>query len=303
MPVTGADKATAEAVSTADVLAEVNQSHGTAYQLTKPLLGGMQSGTWMISDLPGTSAVLKWSPERSWAAQIQRAARAVAKVRQHGYPTPAWLAVGSTSAGYGYQVQEFVAGRPVDEFTVGVAEKAIDLLELHSGLDPDPDRSWSTYVVDQLIDGWTATTAAVSATGAGGRALVETCAELLTHFEVPTFPSSDLVHGDFRLGNVLFDQDQVSGVVDIEALGTGTRAFDYATLLDNQQADEGALHLLVEAGSQVAGRGVLAYCLAHVLLDLALFLHRQLPTADPLEPDRRGHALAARARLVSGMLL
>lgn len=29
----------------------------------------------------------------------------------------------------------------------------------------------------------------------------------------------------------MFDEKAVSGVIDIEALGSGTRAFDYATLL------------------------------------------------------------------------
>lgn len=288
--------------TTADVLAQINQAHGTSFELIRPLLGGLQSGAWLITDSLESRAVLKWSPEQSWAGQIQRAAPAVATARRHGYPTPAWLAVGSTSAGHGYQVQEFVVGRPHDRLTAGVATKAIDVLELQADLDPDPGRSWSTYLAGQFANQWSSTTASVSATSAAGSALVHACSEMLRPYELPSFPSSDLVHGDFRLGNVLLDQDRVSGVIDIEAIGSGTRVFDYATLLDQRHADEEAVRILVDAGSGVAGADVLAYCLVHVFLDLVLFIHRQLLHADPHARDRRVHALTTRAQLIAGML-
>jgi hypothetical protein len=39
-------------------------------------------------------------------------------------------------------------------------------------------------------------------------------------------------------------------VADIEALGSGTRVFDYATLLHQQQADDDAVRLLVDASGR-----------------------------------------------------
>lgn len=200
------------------VLQEVNQAHGTTYQLTKPLLGGFQSGAWLITDTSGSPAVLKWSPQPAWAAQIQRAARAVVTARQHSYPTPGWLATGSTRAGYGYQVQEFATGQPTTDLTLEVAGAMIELAERQMNLDPDPDRSWSTYQADQLANSWASATATVRGSGPAGVALVDACSALLAPFDTPTFPSSDLVHGDFRLGNVLFHADRVSAVIDIEAL-------------------------------------------------------------------------------------
>jgi aminoglycoside phosphotransferase (APT) family kinase protein len=81
-----------------------------------------------------------------------------------------------------------------------------------------------------------------------------------------------MVHGDFRPANVLFDAGRISGVIDIEALGSGTRAFDYATLLDHSDMRPDALELLIRAGSDVAGPAVLRACLAHVVLDLVRFM-------------------------------
>jgi Ser/Thr protein kinase RdoA (MazF antagonist) len=199
-------------------------------------------------------------------------------------------------------VQQYVAGRPCERLTEEVACRATELLELHTGLDPDPDRSWSSYLTIWFRNEWTSTITQVNATGAGGVRLARLCAQLLSRYELPVLPAADMVHGDFRLGNILFDHGRVSGVIDIEALGSGTRAFDYATLLDHQAADDGAVELLLDAGSQVAGSAVLAYCFAHVVLDLVLFMHRRLPTADSTEPDRRAEALSNRVQLAARIL-
>ncbi len=130
-------------VSTASVLREVNEIYRTDYSVVRPLVGGVQSGAWLLASGQGGWAVLKWSRDRSWGGQIQRAARSVERVRDRGYPTPAWLAVGVTSAGLGYQIQEYVSGRPQERLTADLVRQCITVLELHRDLDPDPARSWS----------------------------------------------------------------------------------------------------------------------------------------------------------------
>jgi aminoglycoside phosphotransferase (APT) family kinase protein len=225
----------------------------------------------------------------------------VAVVRQRGYPTPAWLAVGMTSSGSGYQVQEYVPGRPREYLTEETARRAVDVLELQRDLDPDPGRCWSEYVNNKW-EQWTSTISEVAATGVAGAELAQHAARLVSLYELPRFPKADLVHGDFRLGNILFEGETVSGVIDIEALGSGTRAFDYATLLDHGLADDSAVELLVAAGSEVAGPAVLAYCLAHVVVDLALFMHRSPVSAVTHQADRRIGALSTRVQLVSRLL-
>ena len=110
------------------------------------------------------------------------------------------------------------------------------------------------------------------------------------------------MHGDFRLANIVFADDAVRGVVDIEALGSGTRVFDYATLLDHDHADDVAVELLVAAGSQVAGPTVLAHCLAHVVLDLAQFMRRREAPDLIDRVDRQARSLAGRVAFVSRLL-
>jgi aminoglycoside phosphotransferase (APT) family kinase protein len=47
-------------------------------------------------------------------------------------------------------------------------------------------------------------------------------------FELPT---GDLVHGDLNPDNVLLDGDRISALIDVEAVGRGSRMHDLATLL------------------------------------------------------------------------
>lgn len=291
------------ATGTAVVLEELNLTHGSTYQLVRPLLGGFQSGAWLIEDDARRTAVLKWTRDRTWAGQVQRASRAVARIRRCGYPTPAWLVVGTTGSGCGYQVQQYVPGMRREHLNEHTAHQAISILELQTGLDPDPDRCWSDYLTTTLHQERASMISDVSATGVAGVELSARTAQLVSRYDVPVFPRSDLVHGDFRLANVLFDDDTVRGVIDIEALGSGTRAFDYATLLDHEVADDSAVELLVAAGSQVAGPAVLAHCFAHVVLDLALFVHRHPLTAGTDQADQRMRSLAARVELVSRLLV
>ena len=285
----------------ARLVVELNQAHGMNFQLDGRLAGGFQSGAYRLTSQSGP-AVLKWSPDPSWAEQVKRATRSVSLIRSRGYPTPAWLAVGVSRAGYGYEIQELVPGSTRTQLTVGVASSLIEVLELQAGLDPDPDRSWSVYLADWYTAQWAATTAAVAAMGPGGRSLVEASNTLLARFDAPSFPTQDLVHGDFRLGNVLFDREEVSGIVDIEALGSGSRALDYATLLDHPDADDDAVQLLVTAGVRAADSAALAHSLVHVLLDLVMFMSRPTAAIDSTHRDQRAHELAARAALVDRML-
>ncbi len=278
------------------VLGEVNAAHGTDYVIVRQLAGGFQSGAWLVVGEHEKRAVLKWSQNSAWAVQIQRAAQAVERIRAQRYPTPAWTAVGVTSAGLGYQVQEVVPGEAAGRLTVGLARELVRVLEQQDGLDPDPDRSWSDFVLDSYRERFAASRAAVAAIGPAGRALVDYCDRLLDHFEQPVLPRTDLVHGDFRLGNILLVDGRVSGVVDIEALGSGTRVFDYATLLDHHPADDEAVALLMDAAKQVAGPAVLAHCFVHVVVDLALFMHQRMPTAQRPALNGKLRALADRVQ-------
>jgi aminoglycoside phosphotransferase (APT) family kinase protein len=219
------------------------------------------------------SAVLKLAETRDWTSQVLRAERAVSRIRAAGYPTPAWTRVGQTATGIGYQIQELVDGRAVDVIGVPEARELIRVLELQRGLDPDPGRCWSDFLAQEVTSGLPALRSAAAAAADAGPDLVTACDRVLEPIDGQIcWPRTDMVHGDFRMANVLFQSGAIVGVIDIEAIGSGTRVFDYATLLDHSQIDAAALELLVQTAVDIAGPDVLRACFARVALDLARFM-------------------------------
>ncbi|OIH93452.1 aminoglycoside phosphotransferase family protein [Curtobacterium sp. MCBA15_001] len=241
----------------------------TDWRIVGPLTGGRQSGAWLVEGPGGDRAVVKLATSPDWAERLSTAARSVARVRAAGYPTPAWSAVGSTPAGVGFVIQEFRHGRPTEVVDERVAVALLDVIASEAGLDPEPARCWSDFVVEQV--------------GAGLDRLVDearpdpgllaACLSLAASapLDPRRWPRTDMVHGDLRPANVLFLGDAVSGVVDIEAVGSGTRAFDHATLLTHQAISPGAVRMVVDAGVDAAGVDVFRACCAFAFLDLARF--------------------------------
>jgi aminoglycoside phosphotransferase len=195
------------------VVAVINQRHNWNWKLDRRCSGGLQGGAWQLSEPGGGKAILKWSTRPRFFTE--RRSAAMAKILAAGYPTPAWLAVGRT-ADSGYLLEEFIPGEPI-EFTASAARQLVDVIELQAGLAPDLDQNWSTYVA--------ADTDAAEYVSALDADLVRKFQRLRTDVEMP---GSDMVHGDFNSCNVLAENGRITGVIDIEAFGRGTRAIDYA---------------------------------------------------------------------------
>jgi hypothetical protein len=156
------------------------------------------------------------------------------------------------------------------------------VLEHQRGLDIDPQHCWSRYARDRLAGGWDQMRQAVADSGPLGLGFVAAVDAIVASFGQVELPTGDLVHGDFRLDNVVFRSGRVAAVIDIEALGSGTRAFDYATLLTVDDIDPAGWERTWAAGEQVAGPGVLAHCFALVALDLAEFVRQRVPARLPI---------------------
>jgi aminoglycoside phosphotransferase (APT) family kinase protein len=195
-------------------------------------------------------------------------------LRERGYPTPAWLAVGVTSAGLPYQLQEFVPGKAMADLGEAEAVLLIDLVERQAGVDPDPGRNWSEYARSVVFGDAGAARDRLRASGPAGAAVVEAFLRLCHGLEDLELPSGDLVHGDLSTHNVLVQDGQVSGVVDIEALGSGTRVFDLAGLLREGylwRGDPQALAMIRTEAERIAGPDVLKICVASTVFEVLDF--------------------------------
>jgi aminoglycoside phosphotransferase (APT) family kinase protein len=246
------------------VLVEVNRAHSTRFRLSGRPVGGVHDA-WLLDAPDGTRAVLKTS---SWSlGHLRRVASVVEELRTRGYPTPRWLLTGAVEGGPTYHVQDFVPGELPVALTVPLARLMVDLLEFTAGFDVWPERDLSADVTEHFAS----CAEALHRTAPATRRIVEVYERLVEGLGRVELPRGDFVHGDFHRYNVLLDQDRVTGVIDIEACGGGTRVIDYAWLLrDSYLGDDGdpeVRQVIRRAGEAVAGPEVLAFCVSVAALD------------------------------------
>jgi hypothetical protein len=146
-----------------------------------------------------------------------------------GYPVPDVVWHGRLNECWFLVVQKRLPGQPLDSLGSATLEDLLALIERQAGLGPVIgawDVSWWVSVV--LFEGW------------------ESCWDIaqdvapqttrrLRQFIGPAWghrlPAADIVHHDLNLSNVLARDGVITGVVDWDDAGTGSRATDLASLL------------------------------------------------------------------------
>jgi hypothetical protein len=276
------------------VLHDVNDATGARWQLERPLAGGLQSGAWEVVG-GNCRAVLKWSPWTWWAPRVLNAAEVVAFARQKGYPTPAWLAWGTTPDGFPYVVYEYIDGSPSPVLGQAQARAYIDLVQRQLEMRPPTAVDWSAYITRSLLqDGQGDQARLVRLGGAAEQVVVavqEVVAGLSQNFALPI---SDLVHGDLSLGNLIFRDGVFRGVVDIAAVGSGTAAHDLMAGLRTAylwpgETEDGVAAVLEQAALEMFDPNAIVICVASQIIEILNFVLRLWP--ERVEPVA-GRALA-----------
>lgn len=212
------------------VLVAINERHGATWQLVRRLAGGhTAAGAHELRNTAGARAVLKVYAWDIRPASLRDTARLIEQAIAAGWRTPGWLAYGELPEGGAYVVRSFVDGQPAAELGERELAALLDLNRRQAGLRPNTERDWSSYVRRTLFED-----------GQGLATRMRThpdTARLLQRIEAATaglrgvdLPTTDVVHGDFTIENALFS-DGLAFVVDAEFAGSGTRAYDLATLL------------------------------------------------------------------------
>ena len=168
------------------------------------------------------------------------------------------------------------------------------MIELQAGLGHAVRASWSSYV-DRLARDPAGPRRFLGSTPAG-RDLIAHFDEVLRGHGPAEVITRDLVHGDMNTSNVLVTDRHVSAIVDIEAIGSGTRAVDYAWLLREGftvGAPAADLEMIRRAGVRAADPAVFATCVAATAFDISVFEAQVAGSTEPAAPLVRVlHALA-----------
>lgn len=272
---------------TAAVVAEINVALGTGYEVVRRLAGGLQEGAFELRSKQAR-VVLKWNADPGWAPRVLRAAKLVTKARAAGYPTPEWLAVGTTASGRPYQLQEFVEGTPLSDAAAidkALAAELVAICELQRDLVDDAEATWSDYVRGIVFDGWAGMWEAVGRYDEVSAELIAGYERVCRPYRDTALPSEDLVHGDLNVSNLILDKGRVAGVIDIEAASGGSRAYDLVSLAASAARDgapEGVDEYFFEAALKAGGRAATAVCAASTYADMAVFAREVSPESLPL---------------------
>ena len=237
----------------AEVLADVSSVVGAEVTVISRLRGGVNGGALRVQVAGRADAVLKAAPwaHPSHLDETLRAQRVAGHLRSHGYPTPAWLAVGATATQV-WQLMEFVDAAPAPGLTPSLVEQLMEIIELQAGQASEPYDHWSyawrvatgqepavaglevseTPEQSRLRQSLARLPGYSPAVSALAGRLRLRCAGVPPPREAP-----DMVHTDLNPSNVLVRDGAVVAVVDIGNAGCGTRATDLTNLVWNTFSD------------------------------------------------------------------
>lgn len=265
----------------ASIVSGINATHHTTYTLSSRLVGGYQDGAYQLVNSHGQQHVLKLS-------YAPRAIPLIQQLHALGYPTPAILYVGQLVDHTAYIVQEFLPGTSLASLTPAIAEQLLRIINQQADRNPTPhtnwQHNWSQYaqaVVFTNESGWVALLQRYTPATAQLLAGIE---QLVAPFKGVILPNTDIVHGDFNIENILVDQGQITGIIDMLYAGYGTRAIDLATLLHfGYTNDYGAAvrRRLQQHIRRIVGHAGLCVCLAYrIIAMLAWAIERDQEAVD-----------------------
>ena len=264
----------------------------------------------------------------TWAARAQRTGAIVVKIRHgdraeektrwcaahlpalgaRGYPVPAILWHGMIRGQWHVTVQNRLPGRPL--FAPGAAldrpvlDALLRLVELQAdaGIEAG-EHDFTSYVANVLFDDWDDVWAdAARACPSAG----ELCARLRRWLQ-PVWglrlAAADYAHNDLNLSNVLTDGAMITGVVDWDEFGLGSRALDLVALaVDCERCgDQAAADRLLARAAQVAGRDGLRCLVSYRAIGgLAVYAHERQAYGDSLGDEECAAESAILDRLQAG---
>jgi aminoglycoside phosphotransferase (APT) family kinase protein len=214
----------------------------------------------------------------AWAARAERTGPIVVKVREgddgrteakarwcaahlpllaaRGYPVPVTLWHGMVSSGWHATVQSRLPGHPLTSLPEPMLQQVLRLVELQADAETATEgRDFVGYITNVLFDDWDDVwTDAPRACAEAG----PLCARLRRWLE-PVWglqlAAADYAHNDLNPSNILTDGTRITGVVDWDEFGLGSRALDLVVLAFGCErfGDRAAADRVLTRAAQVAG--------------------------------------------------
>lgn len=215
------------------LLERINGKHETGLKLKGRYAQGENQGAYAVEDASGAPFVLKWQATTAMRSRLERARLIAERLVTLGVPAPRYALIDSFPEGTTYWLQMALPGSPPADLRLSSlhARQLLDLNERQAGQAVSAEQDWSGYVRRVVFAGESGWADTLRQHSSETRALLERLGRVTAGREASVSRTSDLVHGDLALGNVLVVGQQVTGIVDWDAAGCGDRALDLSKLL------------------------------------------------------------------------
>lgn len=260
-------------MDTRDLLERINAKHGTEFRLKGRYAQGENQGAYAVADALGAPLVLKWQPQPSMLSRLERARVVTDRLVTLAVPVPRYLLIGTFPEGTTYWLQTALPGSPPTPLHLSLehVRQLLDLNERQAGQALSSEQDWSWYVRAVVFAGESGWSDTLQQHSPETRALLSRLEGITAGKETCVLRTTDLVHGDLALTNVLVVGDTVTGIVDWDAAGCGDRALDLSKLLFYSYEHESYEHepvrtLLWRRLSAVSGPDALVVYLAYNIL-------------------------------------
>ncbi len=252
------------------LLERINAKHSTSFRLKGRYAQGENQGAYAVEDPSGLPFVLKWQAHPDMLSRLKRARTVTDRLVTLKVPAPRYQLIDTFPEGTTYWLQTALSGSPPADLRLSLehVRQLLDLNERQAGQALSPEQDWSWYVRAVVFageSGWTETLRRHSTTT---RALLPQIEEVTVGKEASVSRTTDLVHGDLAISNVLVVGDVVTGTVDWDAAGCGDRALDLSKLLFySYENGNGAIRApLWERIVTISGRDTLVVLLVYNIL-------------------------------------
>jgi aminoglycoside phosphotransferase (APT) family kinase protein len=224
----------------------------------RPLTPARPSTTW-AARAPGTGPIvvkIRGSEEGRTVEKTRWCAAQLPALGARGYPVPAIRWHGMISAEWHVTVQNRLPGRPLNSLHGPMLEMVVRLVESQADAAiPAGDRDFTSYVANVLFDDWDDVWADAERACAAAGPLCARIRRWLEPVRGLRLPPADYAHNDLNLSNILTDGARITGVVDWDEFGLGSRALDLVALAVDCERGGGhvATDRLLGEAARVAG--------------------------------------------------
>ncbi len=217
-----------------------------------------------------------WRGSQTWAARTDALGELVIKVRYgddayaktawtaahlpllgaRGYPVPIIVWHGMLGDQWHVTVQNRLPGQPLATLSPPFLDAVLRLVELQADAGiPAGDRHFTGYLAHVLFDDWDDVWVDAARSAAAADQLCERLRAWLRPAWGLILEPTDFATNDLNLSNVLSDGSRITGVVDWDAFGLGSRALDLVALAFDcaQLGDWAAVDRLLGRAESIVG--------------------------------------------------